>query len=94
MTMRDYMMREIKNLSAIGLALFTVLFTASCEQEPVNLHAKIDNANAAAVNYLLSKQSDDGAWRSETYGTLKDGITLTPPILKALTYGPPSYETL
>lgn len=86
-------MPTIKLIIALSIAVFSILAITSCEQEPGNLHSQIDKANAAAVNYLLSKQSEDGAWRSETYGTLKDGITLTPPILKALTYSPPNFET-
>lgn len=86
-------MRIIKLLFAISFAAFTALAITSCGQEPVELKSQIDKANAAAVGYLISQQSEDGAWRSETYGTLKDGITLTPPILKALTYSPPNYET-
>lgn len=61
---------------------------ASCggcgEREPERLDARIDRALERAGAYLRSKQSPDGAWRSETYGTLRDGITLTPPITKTL----------
>ena len=38
-----------------------------------------------AAAYLHSKQSADGAWRSETYGLLKSGQSLTPFVLFALT---------
>ncbi len=37
---------------------------------------------------LIASQSPDGAWRSPTYGVFKDGLSLTPPVLKALTFGP------
>ena len=36
-----------------------------------------------ASSYLLSKQSPDGSWRSEVYGLLKSGQSLTPFILNA-----------
>jgi len=45
---------------------------------------RIDDALRAAAKYLTSKQSPDGAWRSETYGALKDGASLTPLALEAL----------
>ena len=41
-------------------------------------------ALAHGVNYLLSKQSDDGAWRSDVYATFKDGTALTPFAVVAL----------
>src|SRR5262249_45410792 len=37
-----------------------------------------------AADFLVSQQSDDGAWRSDTYGTFKDGTGLTPLALTAL----------
>lgn len=37
---------------------------------------------------LIVAQDPDGAWRSRTYGALKDGLALTPPVLKAVTFGP------
>lgn len=48
----------------------------------------IDLALAGAFHALVAAQSPDGAWRSRTYGALKDGLSLTPPIVKALTFGP------
>jgi hypothetical protein len=41
-------------------------------------------ALAHGVNYLLSKQSGDGAWRSDVYATFKDGTALTPFAVVAL----------
>ena len=38
-----------------------------------------------ATAFLQTKQSPDGAWRSETYGLLKSGQSLTPFVLFALT---------
>lgn len=37
-----------------------------------------------AFNYIFSKQSPDGAWKSEHYGLLKSGQSLTPFILHTL----------
>ncbi len=43
---------------------------------------------AKATSYLWSKQSVDGAWRSETYGLMKSGQSLTPFVLAALSKVP------
>jgi squalene-hopene/tetraprenyl-beta-curcumene cyclase len=37
---------------------------------------------------LVGAQSADGAWRSPTYGVFRDGLSLSPIVLKALTFGP------
>jgi squalene-hopene/tetraprenyl-beta-curcumene cyclase len=54
---------------------------------------RIDRALAAATRALVAAQSPDGAWRSRTYGALKDGLSLSPPILKALLFAPSGKET-
>jgi hypothetical protein len=51
---------------------------------------RIDAALDKAARYLLSKQSADGAWRSETYGALRDGPSLTPLVMSALLFLPQS----
>jgi hypothetical protein len=56
---------------------------------PQAVEAALDRASA----YLLSKQDADGAWRSEIYGTFKDGPSYTPLILEALLAVPPSEKT-
>jgi hypothetical protein len=42
----------------------------------------------SAERALVAAQDGDGAWRSRTYGALKDGLSLTPPVLKAVVFGP------
>ena len=37
-----------------------------------------------ALQFLLRHQSDDGAWRAETYGAFRDGRALTPHVLRSL----------
>lgn len=37
-----------------------------------------------AIQFLLRHQSDDGAWRSESYGAFRDGRALTPHVLRCL----------
>jgi hypothetical protein len=39
---------------------------------------------ALGVDYLLARQSPDGAWRSDVYATFKDGAALTPLVVTAL----------
>src|SRR2546421_1968340 len=51
--------------------------SAALSRGDVDLLARIDRAQARAIRYLLAHQSSDGAWRSETYGFLKDGPSLT-----------------
>lgn len=42
-----------------------------------------------AVQYLLQKQSDDGLWRSEYYGNLKQGAGISSLVLYALAHAKP-----
>ena len=53
-----------------------------------DLPGRIDLACRAAARALIDAQSADGAWRSPTYGVFRDGLTLTPAILKAVAFGP------
>src|SRR5437899_2627680 len=52
----------------------------------------IDRALARGGRFLLGRQQADGAWRSDHYGALKDGASLTPLVLQALRTLPPSPE--
>src|SRR6266576_1442240 len=45
---------------------------------PTQLTKKINASLQSATQYLIQHQSPDGAWRSQTYGFLKDGASLTP----------------
>jgi hypothetical protein len=49
---------------------------------------RVDRALADAIRVLVAAQSADGAWRSRTYGALKDGLSLTPAVLKAVAFAP------
>ncbi len=53
-----------------------------------DLLARIDEACRSAARALIAAQSPDGAWRSPTYGVFRDGLTLTPAVLKAVVFGP------
>src|SRR5690606_9456818 len=46
-----------------------------------------DHASAATdrgVRFLVSKQDEDGAWRSGVHGSFRDGPSLTPHVLRAM----------
>jgi squalene-hopene/tetraprenyl-beta-curcumene cyclase len=49
---------------------------------------RIDRSLSAAARFLSGRQSSDGAWRSDTYGAFKDGGSLTPLVLHALSACP------
>src|SRR5207253_3109559 len=52
--------------------------------------AAVDRAIHPAIDFLIARQSADGAWRSETYGAFRDGDALTPLALQALLAAPES----
>jgi squalene-hopene/tetraprenyl-beta-curcumene cyclase len=54
--------------------------------------SRIDEALTRATQFVLKHQSADGAWRSEVYGPLKDGPSLTPLAVAALLRAPASKE--
>jgi squalene-hopene/tetraprenyl-beta-curcumene cyclase len=68
--------------------LALALGSAGCGSPPEDLGERIDRAAAAAANALIVRQSADGAWRSSTYGVFRDGLSLTPMVLKAVAFGP------
>ncbi len=55
---------------------------------------RIDGSLAAAARFLVSKQSDDGAWRSPVYGAFRDGPELTPHVLSCLYFLPQGGESV
>jgi squalene-hopene/tetraprenyl-beta-curcumene cyclase len=58
------------------------------EERDLSLEQRIDRALEQGVHALVERQSLDGAWRSEVYGALGDGLALTPSVLKACLYVP------
>lgn len=77
-------MHDIKN-SFVKLFLLLVFVTATgCLIKNRQHLEDIDDSLAKSARYLISKQSPDGAWRSETYGCFKDGPSLTPYIMSCL----------
>jgi len=53
---------------------------------------RIDSSIAAAARYFMRVQAKDGAWRSETYGFFKDGLSQTPLVLSSLFFMPQAGE--
>jgi hypothetical protein len=52
------------------------------------LEERVDAALRRGVAFLVAAQDPDGAWRSSTYGALKDGWSLTAAAAKALAFAP------
>ena len=63
---------------------------ASAGPGDAQIVAKIDRSLAAASRYLSACQSKDGAWRSQTYGALRDGPSLSPHVVTCLFFLPAS----
>lgn len=59
-----------------------------CRAGNAGLVARIDTSLDLAGRYLISKQSPDGGWRSETYGALRVGPALTPYVISSLFFMP------
>jgi hypothetical protein len=53
---------------------------------------RLAQARERGADFLVERQSDDGAWRSDTYGTFKDGTALTPLALNALLAASPERQ--
>jgi squalene-hopene/tetraprenyl-beta-curcumene cyclase len=73
-------------VALIAVSLATGL--AWCRPRSEGRGARMDRALGGALRSLIAAQSPDGAWRSSTYGVFKDGLSLTPTVLKALAFGP------
>jgi hypothetical protein len=63
------------------------------EEEPPSAFDKVESALSAGAKFLVERQSPDGAWRSETYGSFKDGPSLTPLVVSVLQAIPDSAAT-
>ncbi|MEM9790007.1 MAG: hypothetical protein AAF842_06335 [Planctomycetota bacterium] len=77
----------------VGVDLIRQAIQPAITSPEARRQALLDDINAAitsGVAFLESRQSADGAWRSQTYGFMKDGITLTPHVLSATTALPES----
>ena len=74
---------------AAALVIFLFACAAGAETPGGGASARrVDAALEKAARYLVAKQSPDGAWRSETYGAMRDGPSLTPLVMSALLFLP------
>jgi hypothetical protein len=85
--MEPYMIRPVRPVAAL-IVVSLGIGLASCRPRTEEPGARVDRAVGAALRSLVAAQSPDGAWRSSTYGVFKDGLSLTPTVLKALAFGP------
>jgi len=89
---------SVPDRSFIVVFALAAAFTTGCGSghahvEPTPSQAdRIDRALASGGRYLVAQQAADGAWRSDHYGALKDGASLTPLVLQALRALPASPE--
>jgi len=74
----------------VSSTVFILLACAAAAETPSGDEAagRAEAALRKAAEYLVSKQSSDGAWRSETYGAMRDGPSLTPLVMSALLFLP------
>ena len=84
-----------KSVHSRRSALVAAVMTAIASWSIVGCHARrespavtIDRAVAAATRALVTAQAPDGFWRSATYGAMRDGLALTPTVLKAVVFAP------
>lgn len=75
-------MNLLRLILVIVLCILPGTFTRA--ETDLELVAKIDAAVAKAVKFLASKQSPDGAWRSDIYAPFKEGDALTPLVMTAI----------
>jgi hypothetical protein len=74
---------SVLGLAAVAAGVYVARPAAPPPAE-LPLEQKIARALSRGVEFLIRQQSDDGAWRSDTYGTFKDGTALTPLALNSL----------
>lgn len=73
---------------AIVLVVVLGLAVAAGRPSPSPGPEPVDRAVANATRWLYGRQSADGAWRSETYGLMASGQSMTPFVLWALLSAP------
>ncbi len=74
--------REWLKVATVGLGL------TGCHGRRDRFSERVDAALTRGLQWLINAQGSDGSWRSRTYGALKDGLSLTAPVLKAVMFGP------
>jgi len=75
-----------------------VLIQAGCvsaaADRQAELRTELDDAIQRAADYLESQQADNGSWPSQTYGLFRDGVALTPHVLRALAMADRNNDTM
>ncbi len=68
-----------------GLGILCALALAPAAAHAADaLAARVTAAIGRGAEYLVSRQEPDGTWRSETYGLMRDGLSLTPHVATPL----------
>lgn len=80
--------RTILALLLCGLSLAGLIATAAsvpgaAARAPCT-DGDVAHALGRGTSFLLHRQDADGLWRSDTYGSMRDGLSLTPAIAKAM----------
>jgi hypothetical protein len=83
---------RIRLAAAAALTAAAVAYFRPVSPEAA-LDRRIDSAFARATRALRAAQSPDGAFRSNTYGLMKDGLTLTPHVMLVLQRGLQTSDT-
>jgi hypothetical protein len=74
--------------TCLTIAIAVLVAVAEADDNRADLLRRIDASVEKATRYLIASQSPDGAWRSETYGALCDGPSLTPFVISGLWFLP------
>jgi squalene-hopene/tetraprenyl-beta-curcumene cyclase len=88
------MRSPFNGLSSALICLLAVGARAETVEPETELISRIDAALAKAGKYLQQKQSDDGAWRSETYSALRGGAPLSAYVMSSMFYLPQAGPTM
>jgi squalene-hopene/tetraprenyl-beta-curcumene cyclase len=84
---------SLLRLFCVSAAAILCLFASirgAASDDSAALVRRLDTALEKAARYLVATQGADGAWRSETYGALRDGPSLTPLVMSGLLFLPES----
>ena len=71
------------------ILLHTATGCCTAPNRSEQLRTELDTAIDRAAGYLESQQADNGAWPSQTYGLFRDGVALTPHVVRSLAIAEP-----
>jgi hypothetical protein len=87
-SIRSHFVGRLACRVAAAFVVFQLTCAANAEAPGSETTRSVDVALRKAAQYLVFKQLPDGAWRSETYGAMRDGPSLTPLVMSALLFLP------